>query len=88
MGILIHRPSVHAEHVVHRRGPQFRQTSFQDQNYGERGDVTLPLALSLSLMSALFMALFWLNFTFEKATKETLHDFEIRWNALEKKYKD
>ena len=34
------------------------------------------------------MGLFWLNKTYEKATQETLRDFEIRWKRLEKKYQD
>lgn len=35
----------------------------------------------------LFAGLFWLNKTYENKTKEHLYDFQIRWNALEQKYR-
>lgn len=55
---------------------------------GERGDIILPFLLCLLTGSLLFSSLFWLNQRYELKTKETLHDFQNRWNHLEEKYQD
>lgn len=54
---------------------------------GERGDIILPFILCLLTASLLFTSLFWLNKTYEQKTKEKLHDFQNRWNHLEKNTK-
>lgn len=55
---------------------------------GERGEAVFNLILLLTSASLLYGGLFWLNKTFEKRTKEHLHDFQTRWNHLGQKYKD
>lgn len=55
---------------------------------GENGDIILPFVLSLMAGSLLFFGLFLLNKLYEHRTKEHLHDFQYRWQHLEKKYQD
>ncbi len=55
---------------------------------GNRGEVILSFTVLLMSASLLYGGLFWLNKTYEKRTKEHLHDFETRWNHLGKKYED
>lgn len=55
---------------------------------GENGEVVLNFVTLLMSASLLYGGLFWLNKTYEKRTKEHLHDFETRWNHLGKKYEN
>lgn len=55
---------------------------------GERGEITLPLILTIVLAGFLMSSLLWLNKFYETQTKEHLYGFQNRWNALEKKYQD
>ncbi len=58
------------------------------QFLGESGEAVINLVVLLMSASLLYGGLFWLNKTYEKRTKEHLHDFETRWNHLEKKYEN
>lgn len=55
---------------------------------GEDGEAVINFCVLLMSASLLYGGLFWLNKTYEKRTKEHLHDFETRWNHLGKKYED
>lgn len=57
-------------------------------SFGERGEVILPLVLTLLIASFLFSEQIWLNKFFERRTKEHLSEFQHRWNILEKRYQD
>ncbi len=70
--------------------PRLRSRLTRDRKkiLGENGEVVLNFVVLLMSGSLLYGGLFWLNKTYEKRTKEHLHDFETRWNHLGKKYED
>jgi hypothetical protein len=53
---------------------------------GDRGDIILPILLSMMAASFLFLGLFLLNKLYAHRTKEHLYDFQNRWNSFEQKY--
>jgi len=53
---------------------------------GERGDIILPILLSMMAASFLFLGLFLLNKLYAHRTKEHLYEFQNRWNSFEQKY--
>lgn len=74
---------------VHQ-GPGLRRTNAKNKisHEGERGDITLPVLLSLLIGTTLLMGYFWLNRAYEIKTKEHLNDFQDRWHNLEKRYQN
>lgn len=84
----LHLISLHRLNRVER--PRLRVCESQDPEkiLGNRGEVVLSFTVLLMSASLLYGGLFWLNKTYEKRTKEHLHDFETRWNHLGKKYED
>ncbi len=76
----------HSHHQREELG--LAKTRHQPRGQGERGDVVLPLVLSLMLSCGLFGSLFWLNKHYEKKTKEHLSEFQKNWRKLSEKYQN
>ena len=88
MDILFFRQtlSTHSRNRCLQKRKSYAQA--QLPGHGERGDIILPFILTLMAGTFLFYGLFLLNTLYENRTKEHLHDFQNRWEYLEKRYQD